>query len=157
MHAACIACHSGANFTNGEFADNGVGHFRADKTVDPGRHGGLAKVLKDPMNLLGTMSDVTPNDQTHTRFVAANHNLFGQFKVPSLRELTRSGPYMHDGRIRTLREVIEHYSSVSADRLHSDGEKSLRAAQFTPSESKDVLVFLESLSGAKQAPTAVDK
>jgi cytochrome c peroxidase len=154
---ACIACHSGANFTNGEFADNGVGHFKADKTVDPGRHGGLAKLLKDPMNLLGPMSDVKPNDQTHTQFVAANHNLFGQFKVPSLRELTRSGPYMHDGRIKTLREVLEHYSNVSPDRLHSDGEKSLRAAQFTNGEINDLLAFLESLSSVQPPKNALDR
>ena len=35
----------------------------------------------------------------------------GKFKVPSLRNLSATGPYMHDGRFNTLDEVIEHYSS----------------------------------------------
>jgi cytochrome c peroxidase len=35
----------------------------------------------------------------------------GKFKVPTLRNIALSGPYMHDGRFNTLEEVIEHYSS----------------------------------------------
>ena len=144
----CISCHAGPNFSNGEFADIGVGHFRRDRTVDGGRHGGASNVLKDPYNLLGPFSDIAPSEQTHTRFIAMNHTLFGQFKVPSLRELIHTAPYMHDGRIATLKGVVKHYSSVSADRLHSDGEKSLRALNLSDSEIDDLVAFLESLSAA---------
>jgi cytochrome c peroxidase len=35
----------------------------------------------------------------------------GKFKVPTLRNIALSGPYMHDGRFATLDEVIEHYST----------------------------------------------
>ena len=35
----------------------------------------------------------------------------GLFKVPSLRNVAVSGPYMHDGRFKTLEEVLDHYSS----------------------------------------------
>ena len=144
----CISCHAGPNFSNGEFADIGVGHFRKDRSVDSGRHAGASSVLKDPYNLLGQFSDVAPSEQTHTRFIAMNHTLFGQFKVPSLRELVHTAPYMHDGRIATLKEVIKHYSSVGADRLHSDGDKSLKALNLSESESDDLVAFLETLSAA---------
>jgi|TARA_R110000737_G_scaffold350514_2_gene389728 cytochrome c peroxidase len=36
---------------------------------------------------------------------------YGKFKVPTLRNIALTGPYMHDGRFETLEEVIEHYSS----------------------------------------------
>jgi cytochrome c peroxidase len=53
-------------------------------------------------------------DQTFTdlgRFnVTANPNDAGRFKVPTLRNIAQSAPYMHDGRFQTLDEVINHYS-----------------------------------------------
>ena len=148
----CLNCHAGPRFSNGEFADIGVGHFRKDSSVDSGRHAGANSVLKDPFNLLGQFSDAKPSEQTHTRFIAINHTLFGQFKVPSLRELMHTAPYMHDGRIATLREVVKHYSNVSPDRLHSDGEKSLRALNLNEGEIDDLVAFLESLSAAPAKP-----
>ena len=150
----CISCHAGPSFTNGEFADNGVGHFRSDRSVDTGRHGGVASVLRDRYNLLGQFSDAAPSDQTHTRYVAASHALFGQFKVPGLRELNRSAPYMHDGRITTLRDVVKHYSTVSPDRLHSDGEKSMKALNLNDGEIDDLVAFLRSLSFRLPPPPA---
>jgi cytochrome c peroxidase len=43
--------------------------------------------------------------------VTGNPNDNGKFKVPSLRNIALSAPYMHDGRFQTLDEVIEHYST----------------------------------------------
>lgn len=43
--------------------------------------------------------------------VTGNPSDYGKFKVPTLRNLAYSGPYMHDGRFQTLEEVINHYSS----------------------------------------------
>lgn len=43
--------------------------------------------------------------------VTGNPNDLGRFKVPTLRNIELSGPYMHDGRFQTLDQVIEHYSS----------------------------------------------
>lgn len=43
--------------------------------------------------------------------ITGNVNDNGKFKVPTLRNIELSGPYMHDGRFQTLDEVIEHYSS----------------------------------------------
>jgi cytochrome c peroxidase len=43
--------------------------------------------------------------------VTKNPSDFGKFKVPTLRNIALTGPYMHDGRFETLDEVIEHYSS----------------------------------------------
>lgn len=43
--------------------------------------------------------------------VTGNNNELGEFKVPSLRNIELTAPYMHDGRFETLAEVIEHYNS----------------------------------------------
>ena len=47
------------------------------------------------------------------------HSNFGEFRVPSLRQAA-SGPYMHNGQLATLEDVVRHYSEVNPDRLHSD-------------------------------------
>ena len=75
----------------------------------------------------------------------------GAFKVPSLRNIAESGPYMHDGRFETLREVVEHYSSGVQDhpQLHrrlqgGDGQPINR--NFSEEQIDDMVAFLETLS-----------
>jgi len=57
-----------------------------------------------------------------------------------------TAPYMHDGSIATLREVVRHYSELDESRLHADGERVLRRLDLTSRESDDLLAFLESLT-----------
>src|SRR5262249_44807192 len=54
---SCSACHAGPTFSNGEFHDTGVPFFVAGGGVDPGRHGGIKKLLANEFNLLGRFSD----------------------------------------------------------------------------------------------------
>jgi cytochrome c peroxidase len=49
----CHICHGGPAFSNGEFADVGVSYFVAPARVDPGRHGGIAKLRRNQFNLTG--------------------------------------------------------------------------------------------------------
>ncbi|MCL4798386.1 MAG: hypothetical protein KJ025_02295 [Burkholderiales bacterium] len=150
----CSFCHFGPAFTNGEFADVGVPYFVAPGRVDPGRHGGIRQLLADPRNLLGPYSDdASGAAASRTRHVALEHRNFGEFKVPGLREVARTAPYMHDGRLATLRDVVRHYSELDEDRLHADGERILRPLRLTPQESEDLVAFLESLSA--RAPARV--
>jgi cytochrome c peroxidase len=144
---ACDACHVGPAFTNGEFHDTGIGFFVRPGQVDPGRHGGIKKLLADRMNLLGPYNDDAKRaTATGTRHVSLEHRNFGEFKVPSLRNLEASAPYMHNGSLATLRDVVRHYSDISPDRLHSDGEAILKALRLTQGEIDDLTAFLESLS-----------
>jgi cytochrome c peroxidase len=53
---------------------------------------------------------------------------------------------MHNGRLATLRDVVHHYSTVSPDRLHSDGEAIVRALDLSEREAKDLVAFLATLS-----------
>jgi cytochrome c peroxidase len=151
-HGRCSVCHAGPAFSNGEFADIGVPFF-VPGGVDPGRHGGLQAVQASRMNRLGPFSDaqalgakmVDPRSVT-TRHVVIEPRHFGEFRVPGLRQLTRTAPYMHNGSLATVEAVVRHYDQLNEDRLHADGERILRRLDLTPAQAADLAAFLRSLS-----------
>lgn len=143
----CSICHSGPLFTNGEFHDTGIPFFSAKGKVDAGRHAGIRKLQASRHNLLGPFSDdAARSSAASTRHVAPDHRNFGEFKVPPLRNVAQTAPYMHNGSLATLREVVRHYSELDEDRLHADGEAILKPLRLTESEVADLLAFLDSLS-----------
>lgn len=145
--ANCSVCHFGANFSNGEFADIGIPFFIAPGRVDHGRHQGIERLKQNRFNLLGPYNDDPQRrTATSTRHVVAQHRNFGEFRVPSLRNVARTAPYMHHGRLATLRDVVMHYSEIDVDRLHADGERILRPLNLSPPEIDDLIAFLESLT-----------
>jgi cytochrome c peroxidase len=142
----CDACHFGPLFSNGEFGDTGIPFFVRPGEIDSGRHGGIARLKASPFNRLGRHSDdASGGSATRTRHVEAQHRNFGEFRVPSLRQVGRTAPYMHDGSLATLEDVVKHYSTVSPDRLHSDGVPLVRALGLTAQESADLATFLRTL------------
>lgn len=144
---ACSVCHFGPAFTNGEFHDIGIPFALGPGRVDAGRHEGVKRLRADPFNLLGKYSDdASGASATKTRHVDAGHASFGQFKTPSLRNVALTAPYMHNGRLATLRDVVRHYSELDMDRVHADGESLLRPLRFTAGETDDLIAFLESLT-----------
>ena len=73
----------------------------------------------------------------------------GKFKTPSLRNLTRTAPYMHDGRFQTLEEVIDHYSeglqpSATIDPLMKKVAQG--GVQLSSKDKADLLAFLKTLT-----------
>lgn len=107
----CNQCHTGFNFTNYAFINNGL----YENDPDEGR-----------MRLTGKEEDRS------------------LFKVPSLRNVEITFPYMHDGSINTLEEIIEHYASGGKNNPH----KSPLVSGFTISskEKIDLINFLKSLT-----------
>jgi cytochrome c peroxidase len=143
----CSTCHFGPHFTNGEFADTGIGFFVAPGRVDSGRHEGIKRLKSNPHNLLGKFNDdKAGTTATGTRHVEQQHRNFGEWRVPGLRNAGQTAPYMHNGRLATLRDVVKHYSELNEERLHADGERVLRPLRLTPAEAEDLVAFLESLS-----------
>ena len=70
----------------------------------------------------------------------------GSFKTPGLRDIHRSPPYMHDGSLKTLEEVIEHYNKGGVPNDYLDEE--IFPLKLTDQEKKDLLEFLtEGLAG----------
>ena len=145
----CNLCHLGPAFTNGEFHDTGIAFFVEKGRVDPGRHAGIQKLRASLFNLLGPYNDdARRSTATGTSHVRLEHRNFGEFRTPSLRNLALTAPYMHNGSLATLRDVVNHYASVSPDRLHTDGEAILGALRLAEQEARDLVAFLETLQDA---------
>ena len=73
----------------------------------------------------------------------------GKFKVPTLRNIAQTAPYMHDGRFATLLEVVEHYNSgvdSLAPNLDPDMHIYAEGLNLTEQEKLDLVAFMESFS-----------
>ena len=111
----CTSCHIGPTFTDEEFHNTGVA-WRDGKLQDEGRFA----VTSEP-----------------------NHK--GAFKTPTLREVARTAPYMHDGSLATLEDVIDFYSDGGRENPNRDPE--IRLLKLNGGEKAALIAFLRSLSG----------
>ncbi len=107
----CINCHSGFNFTNFGFANNG-----------------LYQVFKDRGR---SRISLKKEDE-------------GKFKIPTLRNIQLTSPYMHDGSLPTLESVIEHYDS--GGKQHENQSEFVKKLNLTKQEKADLVNFLHSLT-----------
>lgn len=81
--------------------------------------------------------------------ISARDEDIGKFKVPSLRNVSLTSPYMHDGRFKTLEEVLEHYGNgvVHSESLaHQLMRDDTLGIPMTDEEVEHILIFLETLS-----------
>ncbi len=137
--AGCINCHSGPLLTNQSFHNIGSGG-----KGDAGRAVAINKVRFDPFNCLGGYSDATEEQCEELRYMQRDgHQLWGSFKTPSLRNVSNTPPYFHDGRYRTLAEVIDHYTDSKPDKTH------LPAIELTARNQLDLIAFLKTLSASQ--------
>jgi cytochrome c peroxidase len=74
-----------------------------------------------------------------------NVNDRGAFKTPTLREVARRAPYMHDGSLATLADVVEHYDRGGKAKSNLDPE--IQPLNLSEGEKKALTAFLEALSG----------
>ena len=112
--ANCIKCHSGFNFTDEKFHNNGAGQDQ-------------------PLPDLGRFEQ-TKNDSDR-----------GAFKTPTLRDMSRTAPYMHDGSLRTLMDVINFYNKGGIPNPHLS--RHMRPLNLTEEQRADLVAFLRALGG----------
>src|SRR5258706_11072093 len=80
----------------------------------------------------------------------------GAFKTPTIREVARTAPYMHDGRFKTLEEVVDYYDKGAFPNDTLDEE--IFSLKLTPVEKEDLVTFLkEGLSSPKYPDVAPPK
>ena len=155
----CRLCHAGPNFTDGEFHDIGLASSMGPGPADTGRWGGIASLLADEFGAGGAFSDDRqgPRAQSSRFLVATYHNL-GQMKTPSLRNVALTAPYMHQGQLATLRDVLQHYSTVDPPPLSNAFlEALLRPLRLTEGETAGLVAFLESLTDTSIDPALLSK
>jgi cytochrome c peroxidase len=134
----CSTCHSGPNFSSGEFHDNGFSALAVQGRIDRGRIEGLKEVQASRFNLSGPYNDGPTKIAAERLRDMQEPGKPSAFKVPTLRHLMLTAPYGHHGAIETLAEVVRHYSER--------GSSQLKPLKLTAREQTDLVVFLESLS-----------
>jgi cytochrome c peroxidase len=143
--ANCVLCHSGPNFTDGEFHNIGIPPSRGG--FAPHRFAAVDLVRKDPFNTKGPFSDARAAGETKLDYLVKTQDLWGQIKTPSLRNVAKTAPYMHQGQFKSLDEVLRFYSTLQgmAQAGHSD-RTILTPLRLKPGEISDLVAFLESLT-----------
>lgn len=139
----CFHCHSGTNLT--------VSYRDARTTTDTER----LPFFNDGLYDLDGAGAYPPLDQGLYE-VTLDAGDRGLFRPPSLRNISLTAPYMHDGSIPDLRGVLDHYAAggtvTASGPLAGDGRSSplksglLRGFKLTEQEADDVLAFLEALT-----------
>jgi cytochrome c peroxidase len=82
--------------------------------------------------------------------VTHNETDRGRFKTPSLRGLTATAPYMHDGSLATLEEVVQFYNRGGNKNPHLD--PSMEPLDLSPADIRDLVAFLRALSDTAPGP-----
>jgi cytochrome c peroxidase len=77
--------------------------------------------------------------------VSGDKKDLGAFKTPTLREISRTAPYMHDGRFATLRQVVDHYNQGGVKNPFLDNQ--IIELNLTESEKQDLVEMLRTLNG----------
>ena len=114
--ARCYICHAGNSLTDEMFHNTGIA-WRESRFQDEGRAGVTGK---------------------------ASHQ--GAFKTPTLREIAKTAPYMHDGSIATLEEVIEFYDRGGNPNRNLD--ENMVPLHLSKADKEALLAFLRALSGS---------
>ncbi|MBI3434461.1 MAG: cytochrome-c peroxidase [Proteobacteria bacterium] len=155
----CLRCHNGPLFTNQHFHNIGVAEPQrqerahadvAQSILAQGRIAGAEIVLADEFNCTGKYSDARPGECAELDFIRRDSpELLGAFKVPTLRNLTRTAPYMRSGDRRTLEDVMWHYRTLPQARV---GKSELNDLPITATEFDQLEAFLRTLEGQIDAP-----
>ena len=153
----CTRCHNGPLFTNFEFHNIGLIRLkRGVRKYDVGRIKGVKQALASPFRCDGPYSDAEPGQCKELEFVRTwGMELTGAFKVPTLRNVAETAPYMHDGRFQSLRDVLEHYRKAPGGGL---GHQELNALELTDLQLEQIAAFLGTLTGpAPSAPPSASE
>jgi cytochrome c peroxidase len=119
--ATCTACHAGFNFTDETFRNLGIGW--------DGKTGKFSDLGRWAIEPIGAKYDAS----------------IGAFKTPTVRDVERTAPYMHDGSLATLEDVVAHYDKGGNANPYLDPE--MKKLNLTAQEKADVVAFMKALTG----------
>jgi cytochrome c peroxidase len=150
--AGCVACHTiGARhalFSDGAFHDTGIGYYNTvvrprERTPVPVE---LAPgvTVEMPREVVESVGDPDAADLGRHEVTLVPADVW-KFRTPTLRNVALTAPYMHDGSLRTLEEVVGHYDRGAHG--HPGLDPRLRRLGLTESEIAALVEFLGSLTG----------
>jgi cytochrome c peroxidase len=148
--ADCVRCHSGPLLSDGEFHMIGVPEGRGGTPVDRGRLEGIELLHADPCNAAGAFSDDPTGPRAKvTLATVPDPEAWGRFRTPSLRAASVTPPYMHQGQLDTLADVVHFYNTLEgASSLDHHSERVLEPLGLSVQEEADLVAFLRAVTGS---------
>ncbi|WP_141588099.1 cytochrome-c peroxidase [Myxococcus sp. AB056] len=152
--ARCNACHAGnvvsPLFSDQKFHNIGIAAHKQD----------FVKLAREALKVVRTGDEQQIDELAlETRFselgrflVTKQENDVGAFKTPTLRNIAITGPYMHDGSLATLWDVMDHYNKGGVPNPYLDG--GMQRLGLTEGEIDDVVAFLNTLTDEQFAKYA---
>ncbi len=164
---SCVDCHNTPLFSDSHFhnvgapqvgtavpteADCRAGGFcdcvNTKNCLPAGGLDGLTKLHANGFRRDSTWSDDPSKSPSPYLELPLDASLRGTWRTPSLRDVEKTAPYMHDGCYRTLEEVVEAYDrGGSAAEVVGDKSVQLKPLHLTDQEKSDLVEFLRSLNG----------
>lgn len=143
--ARCVLCHSGPNFSDGEF--HNVYVSRAGEN-DYGRWDGVARVRASRFNFESRHNDAQPGQAfPWVRYVTRIPESKYQFKIPTLRDVAQRRSFMHNRRFRTLEAIIDFYDEIDeVVKPQNHKDTTLISIGLSRREKENLLAFLRSLT-----------
>ncbi len=157
----CVSCHvieqDQALFTDGRFHNIGVGINQIQQDVPR-----LTKAFLEAKNQGGNVDVMVLSDKKASelgRFAVTDElNQIGAFKTPTLRNVELTAPYMHDGSLKTLKDVMNHYNNggvtKAGDRVNDFLSGGIRSLNLTDAQLEDLVAFMKALTSPKYASPA---
>jgi cytochrome c peroxidase len=155
----CVSCHTieqdQALFTDGRFHNIGVGINQIQEDIPR-----LTKAFLEAKNKGGNVDVMVLSDKKSSelgRFAVTDElNQIGAFKTPTLRNVELTAPYMHDGSLKTLKDVMNHYNNggvaKAGDRVNDFLSGGIRPLNLTDAQLEDLVAFMKALTSSKLSP-----
>jgi cytochrome c peroxidase len=162
--ARCVSCHTieqdHALFTDNRFHNIGVGINHIQEDVPR-----LTKAFLEAKYKGGDVDKMVLSDKKSSelgRFAVTDElDQIGAFKTPTLRNVDLTAPYMHDGSLKTLKDVVIHYNNGGAsqprDRVNDFLSGGIRPLNLTDEQMDDLVAFMKALTSSKFAKSAPEQ
>ena len=157
----CVSCHvveqTQALFTDNEFHNIGIGINSIQKDV-PRLAGEFLKAKAQGTDVdVAVLTDKKVSELG--RFAVTEEFVgMGAFKTPTLRNIAATAPYMHDGSLKTLKDVVIHYNNggvtKETDRVNDFLSGGIRPLDLSKQQISDLVEFMEALTSPEYAEFA---
>lgn len=154
----CVSCHvieqNQALFTDSRFHNIGIGITAVQQDIAP-----LVQAFLEAKNKGGDVDKMVLTDKKTSelgRFAVSDGLAdIGGFKTPSLRNIALTAPYMHDGSLKALKEVVIHYNNGGVTpanaKVNAFLSGGIRPLNLTDAQIDDLVAFMEALTSPQYA------
>ena len=159
----CVSCHlieqTQALFTDNRFHNIGVG-INAIQDDVPDLAGEFIKAEATASEVAVEVLTDKKTSELGRFVVTRDFDALGAFKTPTLRNIDATAPYMHDGSLKTLRDVVVHYNNGGVtnegDPVNDFLSGGIRPLGLTDAEIDDLVTFMQALTSPEFAHAAKD-